>query len=431
MFICRRNRGIIPCGHRIDKYLKQQNVIMNIESQIRPELWIAVSHSYEAENYTHAINDAMSLVTDVLRDKTGLDGDGKELVGKALGFSPGKLPRLQVNKLQTDTERNIQIGLREVLQGMYSLVRNPRSHERLNDNKNTTDTIILFIDYLLGFLGETQQSFTIQDFLNFVTDRYFVPDSEYVSELVQKIPVRKRLDTIIAIYREKTWNQSDNFRLIIDGLIKSLSDSEVDEFLAVVSDDLLYINEFSDISLILKLLPSDLWPRLDKMSRLRVENMLTQAIEGAWYQPEIDHTNDPSASWTSRIAKYYLRKMKLRSVLLKKLRHADFVQHNFIGRYMMNALEEVFINDGDISICVDAVTTCLERGNEYMKEQLTSYLTYSPSPDWLLAFKVRLAPLTDQDNPERYLPDGTPLFGKFQAKPNPEPIPQEEDDIPF
>lgn len=95
----------------------------------------------------------MSFLTDVLRDKSGLDSDGRELVGAALGAGKGKLPRVQVNKLQTETERNIQMGLQELLKGMYSLVRNPRSHERVEDTKKTADTVILFLDYLLEFLG--------------------------------------------------------------------------------------------------------------------------------------------------------------------------------------------------------------------------------------------------------------------------------------
>jgi hypothetical protein len=65
---------------------------MNLETQIKPELWEAIATSYQARNYTHAIKDAMSVITDTLRDKSGLDGDGDPLVGKALGFSDGKPP---------------------------------------------------------------------------------------------------------------------------------------------------------------------------------------------------------------------------------------------------------------------------------------------------------------------------------------------------
>jgi uncharacterized protein (TIGR02391 family) len=132
----------------------------NIETQINPEFWLAIANSYQAENYTDAIKDAMSVVTETLRDKSGLDGDGTELVGKALGFGKDNSPRIRINKLQTETEKNIQIGLQEILRGLYSLVRNPRIHEKVDDSKKTADTIITFIDYLLGFLVVCQSLWT-------------------------------------------------------------------------------------------------------------------------------------------------------------------------------------------------------------------------------------------------------------------------------
>jgi len=53
---------------------------VNLETHIKPELWTAIVSSYESENYTHAIKDAMSFVTEVLRDKSGLDGNSDAFV---------------------------------------------------------------------------------------------------------------------------------------------------------------------------------------------------------------------------------------------------------------------------------------------------------------------------------------------------------------
>ena len=82
---------------------------MDLETHLKPELWAAIAHSYETGNYTHVIRDAMAVVTEVLRDKSGLDGDGDKLVGAALGFSQGKPPRIKINKLQTQTEQDMEI----------------------------------------------------------------------------------------------------------------------------------------------------------------------------------------------------------------------------------------------------------------------------------------------------------------------------------
>ncbi len=125
---------------------------MNTETLINPELWAAISKSYVTGNYTHAVSDAMTFLTASLRDKSGLDGDGEALAGKALTFSDDKSPLIRINKLQTVTERDEQRGLMHVTMGLYALVRNPRSHEQLIDTKETADKIILFIDYVLDLL---------------------------------------------------------------------------------------------------------------------------------------------------------------------------------------------------------------------------------------------------------------------------------------
>ena len=88
-------------------------------------------------------------------NKTGLDGDGQDLVGKALGFSKSKPPLLAVNKLQTETERSVQTGLLETLEADYSLIRNPRSHERYEDDKKTADAVIFLSTTCSAFLASS------------------------------------------------------------------------------------------------------------------------------------------------------------------------------------------------------------------------------------------------------------------------------------
>jgi len=94
---------------------------MNLQTHIRNSLWLAIQSTYQAGNYSHAILDAMHYLSNVLREKTGVDGDGTTLVGQALG---GDSPRLRINKLQTETERNEQRGIESVLRGLYQAIRN-------------------------------------------------------------------------------------------------------------------------------------------------------------------------------------------------------------------------------------------------------------------------------------------------------------------
>lgn len=105
---------------------------MNLKTQIKDELWLAISNSYEAENYRNAILDAMQYLSDLLREKSGLDSDGAKLVGDALGTSN---PKIKINKYQTQSEIDEHKGILQILTGLYMGIRNPRSHEKTTDKK--------------------------------------------------------------------------------------------------------------------------------------------------------------------------------------------------------------------------------------------------------------------------------------------------------
>src|SRR5512138_3720479 len=99
---------------------------MDLSKEIAADLWAAVSASYQDGHYSHAIVDAMHHLSNAIREKSGLDGDGAALVGQALG---SETPKLRVNAMKTENERNVQRGLEQILRGLYMAVRNPRSHD--------------------------------------------------------------------------------------------------------------------------------------------------------------------------------------------------------------------------------------------------------------------------------------------------------------
>ena len=149
---------------------------MNLQTAIREDLWSAVADTYVAGNYSHAILDAMHHLSNVLRSKSNVDGDGAALVGQALGGDP---PKLRINRLQTETERNVQKGLEQILRGLYLAIRNPRSHEHIEDPKESANAIIHFIDYLLRIIVQSEEPFTTSGFLSCVFDRDFFKSDQY------------------------------------------------------------------------------------------------------------------------------------------------------------------------------------------------------------------------------------------------------------
>lgn len=109
---------------------------MNLQSEISPELWATISQSYQARHYSNTITDAVHYLSELIREKAGVDGDGSSLIGQAFG---GDNPKLQINRLQTESEKNEQKGFQELLRGIYTGIRNPRSHGHRIDTPKTTD----------------------------------------------------------------------------------------------------------------------------------------------------------------------------------------------------------------------------------------------------------------------------------------------------
>ncbi|MGE3813103.1 MAG: TIGR02391 family protein [Candidatus Nanopelagicales bacterium] len=79
-----------------------------------------------AEDCFFAVLEATKGTAERIREMTGLDLDGHTLVDAAfLGGSPA----LALNSLRTDTERNEQRGIANLMKGCFSAFRNPTAHE--------------------------------------------------------------------------------------------------------------------------------------------------------------------------------------------------------------------------------------------------------------------------------------------------------------
>lgn len=81
---------------------------------------------YLQENYFHAVFEAAKSLSEKVREKTGILDDGTSLFNTAFSVNN---PRLAINSLQTSSERNIQNGLKEMLNGVTHMVRNVTAHE--------------------------------------------------------------------------------------------------------------------------------------------------------------------------------------------------------------------------------------------------------------------------------------------------------------
>jgi uncharacterized protein (TIGR02391 family) len=393
---------------------------MNLQTHIKNDLWLAIQSTYEAGNYSPAVVDAMHYLSNELREKTGVDGDGKSLVGQALG---GESPRLRINKLQTETERNEQQGFESILRGMYQAIRNPRSHEQIEDKQESADAIIYFINYLLSIIERSEEPFVISRFMKRVFDPDFYNSQQYAEMLVDEVPTNKRFDVLVAIYREKLNGDIYNVGLIIQALINKLTEEQVKQFVAIVSDELSIITDEKDFRYNFHILPSTLWEQLQNISRLRAENRVIKAIkEGEAEGDKCGH--GALATWANKHFRYFKLKEQVGLAFIEKLTSGNEANQYYVTKYFMTQLPEVVLNSNRISQCTKAISKSIRNGNIAIRNSVVDYIHYLPE-DWQKYFLESLKDLIDE-NDASYLLDGTPFLSRIEIDND-----AMEDDIPF
>lgn len=77
----------------------------------------------------HACLEATKSIFDRLRSLTGASGDGAALVDAALALGKSGVPMLAINSLGTQSDRDEQTGLANLVKGLNGLYRNPTAHD--------------------------------------------------------------------------------------------------------------------------------------------------------------------------------------------------------------------------------------------------------------------------------------------------------------
>ena len=397
---------------------------MNLQTHIRSELWAAIQDTYEADNYSPSILDAIHLYSDVIREKTGLDGDGSALVGQAFG---GDDPRLRLNRLQTETERNIQKGAEQLSRGLYLAIRNPRSHEQIQDSKQTADSIIYFIDHLLSLIAESIEPFTIDSFIERVFDPDFVHSDRYADLLASEIPANKKLDTTIEIYRRREEGTGRNLAYMFNGLLNSLSEEDLTFFLSVVADDLKVQQDKRLIRISLQILQPSLWQNLTEVARLRIENMLLQSIEEGRMDPGLKRTSSGAfGTWARKYLQYFELKEKFGQALLEKLESSSRYERMYTVSFFLSEVHNSVGTPYQKKRCINAISEIVRNDYETSIDYFTSAFHRYPE-DWQDEFVKKLEDLTDPENPAIYLPDGTAFLKDVST----DDLQYDEDEIPF
>ena len=94
--------------------------------RVHNDVLLFCKSEYLADDYFHAVQEAVKSIFDKMRKMSGVDKDGAELIDACFC---GKSPLLFINAHLTETERMEQRGFSSLLKGIYGTFRNPTAHE--------------------------------------------------------------------------------------------------------------------------------------------------------------------------------------------------------------------------------------------------------------------------------------------------------------
>lgn len=306
---------------------------MNLRTEIREELWQAVQRSYEAEAWANAILDAIHHLSDALRQRSGLESDGTALAGQALG---GKAPKLRLSRLETESEKNVQAGVEQLLRGIYLAVRNPRSHSRIDDSKTDADAIIVFVDYVLRVLGQARSAFSVEDTVARVIDPDFVPSDRYARLVLETVPPRQRLQVGLAVFRQKTAIAHHGQQMFFKVLLDALGEDEREELLEAISAELRTSTNDLELRATFRLLPEERWPLLEETARLRAEHRIVRDTQAGRHRAETDKCiAGGMATWSARFWQHFSLKDELLGVTTDKLGSPDTESEAYALKFML------------------------------------------------------------------------------------------------
>lgn len=366
---------------------------LNLETKIPTELWASIRTNYEKRNFTGAILDAFHYLSDLIRKKSDSEGDGAQLIGSAFG---GASPKIKLNKLQTESERNIQKGMEQLLRGIYQTFRNPRSHEKVSDTDEDAQIIIIFIGYIVRQLDLAKSQFSRDDYIKRIFDPDFVPQIRYSELLVEEIPTAQRLETFLDVYRAKNTGKIEHLRYFFNALLPKLSDDEISQAHEVISEELKTADDEATIRIIIGSLGDKCWKHLHETARLRMENRLIRSVKEGKYDTKLKRTRDGSlGTWIISVLPHISLKQEALRAISDSLNSGNPEREDYIIKYIlssMTCLTEEFpfgfdllftekIKSGDVRFYNAAISAPWTDWSEELSEAVTNFVAVEPTYD--------------------------------------------------
>lgn len=386
-----------------------------MKDSISKDCWEVIRDNYEKGSYTTAIINLIQYINEVCREKTGLPLDNTKLMEKAF---LGDKPSLLINKFETQTEKNIQEGIGYLMKGVCLAIRNPRSHERYSDDQKTATTIILFLDYILGFIRNSKQSNLIDDWTEIIFDENFSENPKYSEELFNAMPKNKKMDILIMVFRNSDRIKSRNVMPFIKLIIDSMTEKEKAEYFELMSKFLIKATDNDQLRKFFMIFPDKYWHNISKLAKIRIESMVKKSVENGTYCTEYDNYGN--------IEEYYLSSGQL---AISAMHHIPMFEnkneiYEIFGDIMMSEdvdkieflreFRDLFYIDADDIVKCDSLNWAIDasiskdKKNKWIVAIVKDHIKWKETKSWIENFETtfddvfeikKVEPITDEELP--------------------------------
>lgn len=354
---------------------------MDLQKEISPELFSEIESHYESKSYSNAIIDAMKFLTDLIREKAKLDGDGANLVGQAFG---GKAPPIKISPMQKISEIDEQKGFEQLLRGLYTGIRNPRTHEIYNDQKGECNAVIIFINYLVNIINAARSFFVLDAFKKRIFDPLFVEKPEYAELLVSEIPSDELVNTAISILEERKQGDASKLEFFFDAVFNKAEEEQKQLIMKVFSNKLKNTTTDSEIIGIIRFINSNLWALLDDDCKLRIENRIIESVKKGYYK-DGRCENGVLGTWGNSLGQHFKLKFELASALIELLSPNWYTQ-NYVGQFYLPYLDSIVKGKHRITRCCDVLAyATLGNNAKVLKSEFSKYFSSFPK-EWRVKY---------------------------------------------
>lgn len=298
---------------------------MNVEIKHR-QLKEEIKNHYEKQDYTEVVRDSLLLLMNTIRKKTDLkDMDGVDLLNRT--FSEKK-PLIKINKLETDTDKNKQAGIRDICKGLTEYFRNPMSHSKQYYSKEIADAILIILDkVLLKEIEGSKVPNSVEDYYDEIMSETMPSTSSYCSEYLKSIPQSKYLELTVLLYKNRNQNLIGRKKTFINILINNLTEPDLKNFCEIVENDLFNKLTKDNLIFILNFITPTIWKNFNNLTQHKIQDIIKEdimEIKIECYQ--IDNFNYDVSQKNGNLLKsclhltnYFNDKEKIANTIVKKM----------------------------------------------------------------------------------------------------------------